>query len=72
MNHSRSTLADILRERQQLLEQLHHVPGHREEMLHRLRDVEQRILREEERGPRAYLDHIFGQTPTQKRPQDHF
>jgi hypothetical protein len=72
MNRPRSTLANILRERQQLLEQLHHVLGHREETLHRLKDVEQRILREEERGPRAYLDHIFGQTPTKKRPHDHF
>lgn len=71
MAHYRSLLADMLRERRHLLEQLHSVQGHREEVLHRLRDVERRILQEEERGPRAYLDHIFGRAPTPEQPHDH-
>lgn len=68
MGHYRSVLADMLRERRQLLEQLYHVQDRRDEMLHRLRDVERRILQEEERGPRAYLEHIFRAVPV---PEQH-
>lgn len=70
MAYHRSILADMLRERRQLLEQLYHVQGRRDEVLNRLRDVERRILQEEERGPRAYLDHIFGTEPAPGQPRD--
>jgi signal transduction histidine kinase len=70
MVHCRSVLADMLRERRRLIEQLHNVQDQREEVLHRLRDVERRIRQEEERGSRAYLDHIFGRAPTSDQPQE--
>lgn len=52
-------MAEMLRERRRLLEQLHGTGESREEVLNRLRQVEERIKAEERRGPRSYLDHIM-------------
>jgi len=52
-------MAEMLRERRRLLEQLHGGGGSRDEVLTRLHEVEERIRDEERRGPRAYLDHIM-------------
>lgn len=52
-------MAEMLRERRRLLEQLDDASKRREDVLNRLRQVEERIKAEERRGPRAYLDHIL-------------
>ncbi|MFZ5897861.1 MAG: hypothetical protein ACOYU7_01535 [Bacillota bacterium] len=69
MQPYRSAIADILRERNRLLEQLCSGRYSEDEVLSRLRQIEQRIEEEENRGPRAYLDHIFkpSKKTTEKR-----
>ncbi|MEW6725806.1 MAG: hypothetical protein AB1327_02450 [Bacillota bacterium] len=62
MQPYRSVIADMLRERNRLLEQLYSGCYSRDEVLSRLRQIEQQIEAEENRGPRAYLDHIFRQS----------
>ncbi|MBO8129059.1 MAG: hypothetical protein H0Z39_07665 [Peptococcaceae bacterium] len=59
MKPYRSSLAEMLRERQYLLEQLQRTREHRDDLYRRLEDLENRILQEENRGPRTYLDHIL-------------
>ena len=61
MHHPyRSIMADLLRERQNLLETLYYyAPKHQEPILDRLRELEALIALEEDNGPRSYLDHIM-------------
>lgn len=60
MHHPyRSIMADMLRERQNLLEMLYYAPRHQEPILDRLRELEGLIALEEDNGPRTYLDHIM-------------
>lgn len=69
MVRHRSILAAMLRERHHLLELLQNERN--DDVLYRLRDLERRILREEDRGPRAYLDHIFGPASVPESPPKH-
>lgn len=59
MQCCKSVMAEMLRERRLLLEKLHFSHKNREELLHRLQQVNELIAAEERRGPRVYLDHII-------------
>ncbi|MEW5763096.1 MAG: hypothetical protein AB1776_07840 [Bacillota bacterium] len=55
----RSTLAEMLRERAQLEEELARTCCQRgREILARLRQLDEAIAREVDRGARVYLDHL--------------
>lgn len=58
----RSVMAQILRERRRLLEEMTQLYEVHEEILIRLRRLEDLIKAEEQRGPRSYLDHIVERT----------